>query len=116
MYLLEDLKRWVNQNKSNNQLNNLLELANTFFSKKLYFWAGVTFQLLRQLEYSKEFEEAQRNAYMKEMDFWERHKIYFLSLHAAQDVLIASSNINEEIIDKLEKYRFLMKMKREDKK
>ncbi len=116
-YLLEDLKRWASQNKSNDQLKNLLELANTFFSKKLYFWAGVTFQLLRQLEYSKEFEEAQKNAYMKEMYFWERHKIYFLSLHAAQDVLIASSkDIDEEIIDKLEKYRFLMKMKREDKK
>ncbi|MFX1253800.1 MAG: molybdenum cofactor guanylyltransferase [Promethearchaeota archaeon] len=116
-HLLEDLKHWVNQNKSKDRLNNLLELANTFFSKKLYFWAGVTFQLLRQLDYSKEFEEAQKNAYMKEINFWERHKIYFLSLHAAQDVLIASSkDIDDEIIDKLEKYRFLMKIKREDKK
>ncbi|MFX0064155.1 MAG: molybdenum cofactor guanylyltransferase [Candidatus Hermodarchaeota archaeon] len=116
-YLLANLKRWVSQNKSKNQLNNLLELANNFFSKELYFWAGVTFQLLRQLEYSKEFEEAQKNAYIKEMNFWERHKIYFLSLHAAQDVLIASSkDIDEGIIEKLEKYRFLMKMKREDKK
>ncbi|MFX0094044.1 MAG: molybdenum cofactor guanylyltransferase [Candidatus Hodarchaeota archaeon] len=115
--LLEDLTQWACTVLHKDRVDFLSQLANRFLDERCYFWAGIIYQLLCHQGYNN-FEDNQKNAFLMEMDFWEKHKIYFLGLHAAQDALLSSSGSrnDERIIVKLEKFRSLMNMKREDKK